>query len=399
MVVPDGHSPHFQAMQYHIHRKSLAQVLPPARVALTLALAAALGGCSAKPEAKAPPPTDVGVVTLAAQPVTLDSQLTGRTAATTTADVRPQVDGIIQERLFQEGAYVRAGQPLYQIDQRLYRASLNTSAAQLESAEASLANAEAKAARYKALSDPSAVSRQDMDDTQAAARTARASVHQYAAQVASAKVNLGFTRVYAPISGRIGRSSVTKGALVSASQSTALATIQQLDPIYVDITQNATDVLRLRMALAQKQVLPTQAVVKLQLEDGTPYPLPGTVEFSEVTVDANAGTVTLRARFPNPQNLLMPGMFVRVLTPQATVPNAILAPQQGVSRDARGQATAYVVNAQNKVELRSLTLGQAVGQSWLVTKGLHAGDRLIVEGTDKVAPGAVVHPVATKVAG
>lgn len=364
-----------------------------------LSLSLALGACGAQDKNKAPPVVDVGVVTLATQPVTIETQLTGRTAATTTADVRPQVDGIIQNRLFAEGSMVKAGQPLYQIDARLYRASVNSAGAQLESAQATLANAEAKAKRYQSLSDPTAVSRQDLDDTLAAARTARANVHLYAATLATARVNMGFTQVYAPISGRIGRSSVTKGALVSAAQTTALATIQQLDPIYVDITQSSTDLLRLRMALAKKDVLPTQAQVRLQLEDGTAYPLPGTVEFSEVNVDATTGSVTLRARFPNPQNLLLPGMFVKVITPQGTLPNGILAPQQGITRDARGNATALVVNGQNKVELRNVTVAQAVGHSWLVTKGLKAGDRLIVEGTDKAQEGASVHPVAVKVEG
>ncbi|NOW45744.1 membrane fusion protein (multidrug efflux system) [Novosphingobium sp. SG751A] len=364
-----------------------------------LSLSLALGACGAQDKNKAPPIVDVGVVTLATQPVTIETQLTGRTAATTTADVRPQVDGIIQNRLFAEGSMVKAGQPLYQIDARLYRASVNSAGAQLESAQATLANAEAKAKRYQSLNDPTAVSRQDLDDTLAAARTARANVHLYAATLATARVNMGFTQVYAPISGRIGRSSVTKGALVSAAQTTALATIQQLDPIYVDITQSSTDLLHLRMALAKKDVLPTQAQVKLQLEDGTAYPLSGTVEFSEVNVDATTGSVTLRARFPNPHNLLLPGMFVKVITPQGTLPNGILAPQQGITRDARGNATALIVNGQNKVELRNVTVAQSVGHSWLVTKGLKAGDRLIVEGTDKAQEGASVHPVAVKVEG
>jgi len=362
-----------------------------------LSLTLALGACGSDNQNKASPVVDVGVVTLSTQPVTIETQLTGRTAATTTADVRPQVDGIIQNRLFAEGSMVKAGQALYQIDARLYRASVNSAGAQLESAQVTLANAEAKAKRYQSLNDPTAVSRQDLDDTLAAARTARANVHLYSASLATARVNMGFTQVFAPISGRIGRSSVTKGALVSAAQTTALATIQQLDPIYVDITQSSTDLLRLRMALAKKDVLPTQAQVKLQLEDGTAYPLPGTVQFSEVNVDAATGSVTLRARFPNPQNLLLPGMFVKVITPQGKLANGILAPQQGVTRDARGNATALVVNAQNKAELRNITIGQSVGHSWLVTKGLKAGDRLIVEGTDKVQEGAAVHPIAAKV--
>lgn len=355
--------------------------------------AAALSACSAQ-KPPAPGPVEVGVVTIHAAPVTLSSELTGRTAAVATADVRPQVDGIIRDRLFDEGAIVHAGQPLYQIDPRLYSASLGTAKAQLESAQATLADAEAKERRYKALNDPTAVSRQDLDDTVAAARTARASVHQYAASVATAKVNLEFTRVLAPITGRIGRSNYTKGALVSAAQSTALATIDQLDPIYVDLTQSSGDLLRLRQSLAHGKALPARAAVTLKLEDGTTYGHPGQIEFSEVSVDENTGTVTLRARFPNPDGLLLPGMFVRVDAPQATLPRAILAPQQGISRDAAGNATALVVNAAGKVELRQVTVDRTVGHSWLVTGGLAEGDRLIIEGTDKVQPGAAVHAVA-----
>ena len=348
-----------------------------------------------------PPPgmggvPEVGVVTLTAAAVPVSSELTGRTAATMASDVRPQVDGIIKARLFQEGAIVHAGQPLYQIDPRLYKASLDQSRAQLENAQATLFTAQAKADRYKTLSDNQAVSRQDIDDTVAAARQARASVHQYQASVETARVNLEFTRVLAPITGRISRSSVTPGALVQADQTTVLASIQQLDPIYVDITQSASDTMRLRQALARGSVLPASTAVRLKLEDGTEYSHPGTLEFSEVVVDEQAGTVTLRARFPNPDGLLMPGLFVRVETPQGVVPNGILAPQQGITRDVKGDATALVVDVGNKVVQRNVTAGQAIGNTWLITSGLKAGDRLIVEGTDKARPGATVKPVAVK---
>ncbi|HWU04768.1 MAG TPA: efflux RND transporter periplasmic adaptor subunit [Novosphingobium sp.] len=377
-------------------RRALAPAALSATLLAPVALASmlALAGCSGKQAAPAQQPAEVGVVTLKTEPVTLSNELTGRVTAVNTADVRPQVDGLIRDRLFEEGSMVRAGQPLYQIDPRLYRASLGTAQAQLESAQATLANADAKLKRYQSLSDPTAVSRQDLDDTLATSRTSKASVHQYQASVQTAKVNLEYTRVLAPITGRIGRSAYTKGALVSASQSAALATIQQLDPIYVDITQSSADLLRLRMALAKGSIMPTNAKVSLKLEDGTPYPLQGSVEFSEVNVDANAGTVTLRAKFPNPHNLLLPGMFVSVATPQATMPNGILAPQQGVTRDPRGNATALVVDAHNKVVLRQITVDKVIGTSWLVSKGLSAGDRLIVEGADKVQPGATVRPVA-----
>nr|WP_169333631.1 efflux RND transporter periplasmic adaptor subunit [Novosphingobium nitrogenifigens] len=341
-------------------------------------------------------PAEVGVVTLVAEPVTVSNELTGRTAATTASDVRPQVDGVIKARLFEEGSIVHAGQPLYQIDPRLYKASLDQARGQLENAQATLFTNQAKADRYKTLRDNQAVSRQDIDDTIAAARTARASVHQYQATVQSARVNLEYTRVLAPITGRISRSTVTPGALVTSGQTTALATIQQLDPIYVDITQSSSDLVKLRMALANGSVLPATATVHLKLEDGSDYPLTGTIEFSEVTVDEQAGTVTLRARFPNPQGLLLPGMFVRVVTPQGVVPKGILAPQQGITRDAKGDATALVVDASNKVVLRNVVADKAIGNKWLVTSGLKAGDRLIVEGVDKAEPGAVVKPVPVK---
>lgn len=354
-----------------------------------------LGGCGQQP-AMPQMDVEVGVVTLTAEPVTVSTTLSGRTAATTVAEVRPQVAGIIQSRLFEEGSLVHAGQPLYQIDPRLYRASLDTSRAQLENAQATLYSAEAKARRYRTLGDSEAVSAQDKDETIAAARAAQAAVHQYQASSRSDAVSLEFTRVLAPITGRIGRSSVTKGALVTASQTDAMATIQQLDPIFVDITQSSADLLRLRSALAKGSILPGSTKVSLTLEDGTKYPTEGTIEFSEVNVDPEAGTVTIRARFPNPDGLLLPGMFVKVDAPQGVVQNGILAPQQGISRDAKGNGTALVVDASGKVEQRKVTTGQAIGDKWLVTSGLKAGDRLIVEGTDKARPGAKVKAVTVK---
>lgn len=354
-----------------------------------------LGGCGQQ-QAMPQQDVEVGVVTLRAEPVTVSTTLSGRTAATTVAEVRPQVDGVIQSRLFEEGSLVHAGQPLYQIDSRLYRASLDTSRAQLENAQATLYSAEAKAKRYRTLGDSEAVSGQDRDETIAAARAAQAAVHQYQATSRSAAVNLEFTRVLAPITGRIGRSSVTKGALVTASQTDAMATIQQLDPIFVDITQSSADLLRLRSALAKGSMMPASAKVSLTLEDGTKYPGEGTIEFSEVNVDPQAGTVTLRARFPNPDGLLLPGMFVNVAAPQGVVQNGVLAPQQGISRDAKGNGTALVVDASGKVEQRKVVTGQAIGDKWLIVSGLKAGDRLIVEGTDKAHAGAKVKAVTVK---
>lgn len=357
-----------------------------------LACALALGGCGEK-EKPQPGPVEVGVAILASGPVTVSTELPGRTASTLISEVRPQVAGVIQKRLFEEGSHVRAGQPLYQIDPSLYRAAQNEASASLASAEATLEAAQAKARRYGALADTEAVSRQDRDDVQAAARQAKAAVGQARAQLDTASINVRFTKVYAPISGRIGRSMVTPGALVTANQATALTTIQQLDPIYVDITQSSAKLLQLRRALASGQVLPASATIRLKLDDGADYPQSGTIEFTEPIVDPNSGTVTLRARFPNPDGLLMPGMFVRVVTPQSIVPDAILAPQKGITRDAKGAATALIVAKDNKVELRTVTAERAIGDKWLITAGLKPGERLIVEGTDKVRAGDTVKPV------
>jgi membrane fusion protein (multidrug efflux system) len=360
-------------------------------------LTVTLAGCGpSKTAMPKQPPTEVGVITLTTQPVTTTTELTGRTTATVTSEVRPQVDGIIKARLFTEGSLVRAGQPLYQIDSRLYRASRDEVAAQLASAQASAVTAQAKVARYNRLQSADAVARQDVDDAVATARQAKASIAQYRANLQTANVNLGFTRVYAPISGRIGRSTYTQGALVTASQTTALATISQLDPIFVDIQQSSSAVYDLRQSLATGEVLPASTTVRLALDNGRAYPQTGTIQFGEAVVDTTTGTVTLRARFPNPKGLLLPGMFVRLTVPQTMVRNAILAPQRGITRDAKGNATALVVGADNKVALREVTTSDAIGDTWLVTAGLKAGDRLIVEGTDKVQAGATVKPVAVK---
>lgn len=357
-----------------------------------LALAALLAGC--KEQATPTPGTpEVGVVALEAENVTVATELPGRTTAFLVAEVRPQVSGIIRKRLFEEGSMVKAGEPLYQIDPSLYEAARNEAEAQLVSARANLAAAKARAARYDTLKDSEAVSRQDIDDALAAARQAEAAVKQAEARLATAGINLAYTNVAAPISGRIGRSAVTAGALVTASQANPLAIVQQLDPIYVDITQSSAQLLQLRRSLAKGDVLPASATLRLTLEDGTAYPLEGKVEFAETIVDENTGTVTIRARFPNPDGMLLPGMFVRVMAPQAVVPNAILAPQQGVTRDPKGDATALVVTADNTVELRTITAERAIGDKWLITAGLKAGDRLIVEGTDKVRTGQPVKPV------
>jgi membrane fusion protein, multidrug efflux system len=351
-----------------------------------------LASCGEKAQ-PTPPPTEVGFVTLTSQAVPIKTELAGRLTAQTVAEVRPQVSGIIGRRLFEEGAYVRAGQALYEIDSRLYEASRNEAAAQVENARAQLATAEAKARRYEGLTELDAVSGQDADDVAAAARQARASVAQAQAALRTAQVNLGFTRVTAPISGRIGRSMFTQGALVTASQTDALATIQALDPMFVDITESSARVLEIRKALASGGLTAASAAVTLILEDGTEYAQAGTIAFTESTVDEATGAVTIRARIANPDGLLLPGMFVRVRIEEGVVQNGVLVPQQGVTRSTGGQATALVLTADNKVEQRNITADRAVGDQWLVTNGLKAGDRVIVEGTSKVRPGATVRPV------
>jgi len=340
-----------------------------------------LAGCqqeqAAAPQAR--PAPLVGVVTLEAQPFTLTSELPGRTAAFRIAEVRPQVSGIVLERLFREGSEVKAGQQLYQIDPASY-------AATLKSAEASLLSSRSLAERYELLVRERAVSRQQYDEARAARLQAEAALDR-------AQIDLRYTRVLAPISGRIGRSAVTEGALVSSGQAEALAVIQQLDPIYVDVTQPATELLRLRRELASGQLEKagdSAARVTLSLPDGTDYAHAGRLEFSEVSVDPGTGSVTLRAVFPNPERQLLPGMFVQARLQTASKAAAILAPQQGVTRNAKGEAVAMVVNAENRVEVRVLEAERTAGSAWLVSAGLEPGDRLITEGLQFIQPGVEV---------
>ena len=361
---------------------------------LAIGLALGLTACGSKAGPAAPPPTEVGVVTLKTQPVALTAELNGRTSAFLVADVRPQVSGIIQKRLFQEGALVRKGQALYQIDPATYRASLASAQAGMAQAEAALGSAKLKADRYKDLVAINAVSRQDNDDAQAAFQQARANVAAQAAAVQQARINLGYTRVLAPISGRVGKSSVTPGALVTASQATALATVQDLGQIYVDVTQSAADLIKLRRDLAQGQLGRSGgADVTLILDDGSTYPIMGKLQFSDVTVDPGTGSVGLRAVFPNPNGVLLPGLYVRAKLSKAIAPAAILVPQAAVSRDANGEATVLMVDAGDKVASRVIAVSQTVGDSWLATSGVKPGERVIVEGLQKVRPGAPVKPV------
>ncbi|CAI1614480.1 TPA: efflux RND transporter periplasmic adaptor subunit [Serratia marcescens] len=339
---------------------------------------------------------EVGVVTLRGQSVTLSSELTGRVNATMTSDVRPQVDGIIKQRLFTEGAEVKAGQVLYQIDPASYQASYDQAAAQLKNAQATVQSTRLKSQRYAALVKENGVSQQDADDAKAAYLAAVASVAQYQAALEAARINLAYTQVRAPIAGRIGISSVTPGALVTASQTDALATIRALDPIYVDLTQSSAQLLKLRRqqaALQRGAVTP----VAIKLEDGTPYAHAGKLELTEVAVDEATGSVTLRAVFPNPEHELLPGMYVHATVDNGVDPKAILAPQQGITRNAKGEATALVVDEQNNVAQRTVSAERVVGSNWLIGSGLNEGDRLIVEGTGKVTIGAAVKPVEVSV--
>lgn len=358
-----------------------------------LALTLLLTGCAKKDNHPAPGAPEVGYVVVAPQSASLDLELSGRTTAYETSEVRPQVSGLILDRRFTEGSVVKQGDTLYEIDPSLYRAAVAEAKANLNNAEANRAAAEARAARYKPLAEIEAVSKQDYTDAVAQARQAAAQVEQTRAALKTAEINLAFTRVPAPITGRVGRTLVTTGALVTNGQADPLTTIARLDPINVDIQQSSADLVALRNRLAGGGRLPSGASVQLVLEDGSIYPHAGRVEFAEPLVDPSTGTVTLRARFPNPQNLLLPGMFVRARFSQATLDNVLLVPQQAVSRTPRGEATVLIVGPDNKVVLRMIKADRTMGDRWLVTSGLAAGDKVIVEGVTRVRPGQTVRPV------
>jgi membrane fusion protein (multidrug efflux system) len=339
---------------------------------------------------------EVGVVVMSTEPVTLTMELSGRIASQMVAEVRPQVGGIIVKRLFTEGSEVKAGEVLYQIDPATYQAAYSSAKAALAKAEANGFTLKQKTERYKQLVAISAVSRQEYDDATAALKQAEADIETGKAAVETARINLAYTRITAPIAGRIGRSSITPGALVTANQATALATLQQLDPIYVDVTQASADLLRLKRNLASGELKgndPAQAKVKLLLEDGTSYPQEGTLKFSEVTVDQTTGSVTLRAQFPNPNQLLLPGMFVRCQVQEGVREQVMLVPQRGVTRDPAGNAVALVAGENEVVERRILKTERAIGDAWLVTDGLKNGERVIVEGLQRIRPGATVKVV------
>jgi membrane fusion protein (multidrug efflux system) len=361
-----------------------------ALAALALMLSACGGGNDKSGER---PPPEVGFVVVQPTSVPLTTELAGRTSAFAVSEVRPQVSGVIRVRQFAEGSIVHAGQTLYQIDPSLYQASVHQAEANLASAQANAEAARTRASRYRPLADMQAVSRQDYTDAAAQARQGAAAVQQNRAQLETARINLRFTRVPAPITGRIGRSLFTQGALVTANQTDPLAVIQQLDPIYVDIQQSSSQMLALRRALGQAAAAPASAAVRLKLEDGSDYGLTGTVEFAEAMVDQSTGTITLRARFPNPSGLLLPGMFVRAIFAQSVATNAFLVPQAAVSRDPQGNATVLIVGPGNKIVQRRVVAERAIGANWVVTQGLNPGDHVVTEGTSRAREGQVVRPV------
>ena len=364
--------------------------------AATWALASCGGGEQAQqkgPGASQRGPKQVGYVVVRATRVPLTVELAGRTVAYQSSQVRPQVTGVIQRRFFTEGSMVRRGQPLYQIDPSLYRATANQASANLASAQATARAAQIRADRYRPLAEMEAISKQDYTDAVQTLEQAQASIAQSRATLESARVNLRFTTVPAPITGRIGRSLFTVGALVSTTQADPLATIQQLDPIFVDIQQSSADLLALRRSLASGGAAPASADVRLRLEDGSDYGQVGRVEFGEVVVDQTTGTVTLRASFPNPQGLLLPGMFVRATFAQSIDTEAFLVPQEAVSRDPKGNATLFVVGSNNKAVQRQVKTDRTQGRYWVVTSGLKPGDKVITQGLNMLRPGGDIRAV------
>ncbi|MBE0534955.1 MAG: efflux RND transporter periplasmic adaptor subunit [Phycisphaerae bacterium] len=356
----------------------------------------AVTGCKQK---AGPPPQgvpEVAVVTVQPERVVITTELPGRTAAFLIAEIRPQVNGLIQKRLFTEGSEVKAGQVLYQIDPAPFQAALDNANASLARAEAGLLSIRLRVERYGDLLADKAISRQDYDDASAAMKQAEAEIRFCKASVDMARINLGYTSVTAPVAGRIGRSSVTDGALVTAYQPVPLATIQQLDPIYVDVPQSTSELLRLQRRLADGRLNhdgTNQDKVKLIMEEGTPYTFEGTLQFQDVTVDPTTGSVILRVVFPNPQGILLPGMFVRAVIIEGVNEQAILAPQQGISRNPKGDPIATIVDAEDIVQVRMVTLDRTIGDKWLVSSGLNPGDRIIVEGVQKARPGTPVKAV------
>lgn len=373
-------------------RPVVQQAAIAAGVLLLLLLAYLLFWPRSAPTPPPPGPTPVGVVVVSEQPVTLTTELPGRTAAYETSEVRPQVNGLVRARLFTEGDYVAAGQPLYQIDSSSYRAAVTNARGALANAQATVASSEALARRYGELVKINAISKQDYENALASARQVRANVEMQRGNLQDAEINMSRTTIRAPISGRIGISAYTTGALVTAQQADALTTIQRLDPIYVDIQQSSADLLKLREQILAGQLSGGITPVQLILETGSTYPIAGQLRFADVTVDPTTGSQTIRAVFPNPQHLLLPGMFVRARLTQGIQSRGMLVPQAAVSRDPRGRPTVMVVGPGNKATVRVITADQSVGDSWLVTAGLKPGEKVIVEAGPLLQPGAPVTP-------
>lgn len=381
-------------MQYKINKFRLRHIVIASIIVLGISIVL-LKGCGRN----GPPPQsnpEAAVITLHPERVVVTTELPGRTSAFRVAEIRPQVNGIIQKRLFTEGSVVKQGQVLYQIDPAPFQAALDNANASLTRAEAGLLSIKLRAERYGGLLADKAISQQDYDDASASLKQAEAEIQYWKASVEMARINLGYTQVTAPIPGRIGRSSVTDGALVTAYQPTVLAIIQQLDPIYVDVPQSTTELLRLQRSMKAghlNQDKTNQNKVKLLTEDGTEYAWEGELQFQDVTVDPMTGSVILRVVFPNPEGVLLPGMFVRAIIIEGVNEQGILVPQQAISRNPKGEPTALIVDSENIVQLRMLTLERAIGDKWLVSSGLNPDDRVIVEGVQKVRPGVSVTAV------
>lgn len=350
-----------------------------------------LNGC----DSDQPAPKNIQQVsTITIKPETIEStyQLAGRTVASEISQVRPQVNGVVIEQLFKEGTQVNKGQPLYKIDSSLYRDSVDEAAGNLALAKATVNSTRLQAERYKELIKVNGVSQQELDNAQSAYEQAKATVAVNEAVLKTARTNLRYTQVSAPISGRIGRSSITRGALVTSAQTDPLATIQKLDPMYVDLTQSSDEYMALRKQLTENGIKPTELSVRLKLENGTAYAVQGTFKFSDVAVDEATGSVTLRAAFPNPNNALLPGLYVRAELGTETRPNSVLIPQGALFRDAEGNPLVWIVGKENKAEQRKITLGDAIDNRWLVTSGLKAGDQVIVEGLQGLSAGMTIEP-------
>ena len=379
------------------HNNQTPDVFVPWKTVLVALLCGlTVTACNRQVQAPPPPAPEVATVTVAQQQVLLTTELPGRTSPYRVAEIRPQVNGLIQKRLFTEGSDVKAGQELYQIDPAPFQAALDNAQAAQGRVEANLPALRARAERFKALLGDKAVSQQSYDDAVAAVNQAEADIRFYKATLETARINLNYAHVVSPISGRIGTSTVTDGAIVTAYQPMALATIQQLDPIYVDVHQATTELLRLQRRLADGRLThdgTNQNTAQLILEDGAKYPLEGTLQFRDISVDPTTASVILRMVFPNPKGVLLPGMFVRTLVKEGINEKAILIPQPAVSRDPKGNPVAMVVDASGQAQQRMLSLDRAIGDQWLVTDGLAPGDRVIIEGLQRVRPGAPVKEV------